>query len=128
MQSHQVLKSVSQSTEKVSVVQLVESSVKTAVCSLFVLLLNGLSSNSVHVHDSLLGECLSHSDGLSFGRVESSGSNKTCFFKLHEAETDVLTSTSAFVLALSSISGSGAVVLTETVDTDLLTHVELVSN
>ena len=99
----------------------------TAVCSLL-FLLHGLSSDSVHVHDTLLGESLTHGDGGTFGRVELGGSDEASFLKLHEAETDVLTGGSAGVLWLGSISASVTVVLAETVDTDLLAHIELVSD
>ena len=99
----------------------------TALCSLL-LLLHGLGGDSVHVHDTLLGESLTHGDGGAFGRVEFGGSDEACFLKLHEAETDVLTSCSAGVLWLGSVSCSVTVVLAETVDTDLLAHVELVSD
>ena len=108
-------------------VQLIDSSFKTAMCSLL-LLLNGLSSNSVHVHDSLLGECLAHGDGGSLRGVESRGSDKSSFLELHEAESDILSSSSAGMLWLGSISALGAVMLAETVDTDLLAHVKLIGN
>ena len=97
------------------------------MCSLL-LLLHGLGGDSVHVHDTLLGKSLTHGDGGAFGRVELGGSDESSFLKLHEAEADVLTSGSASVLWLGSVSASVTVVLAETVDTDLLAHVELVGN
>ena len=97
------------------------------MCSLL-LLLHGLGGDSVHVHDTLLGESLTHGDGGAFGRVELGGSDESCFLELHEAETDVLTSGSAGVLWLGSVSASVTVVLAETVDTNLLAHVELVGD
>jgi len=95
------------------------------LCSLL-LLLHGLGGDSVHV--PLLGESLAHGDGGAFGRVELGGSDEACFLKLLHAETDVLTSCSAGVLWLGSVSCSVTIVLAETVDTDLLAHVELVSD
>ena len=60
------------------------------MCSFLVLLLHGLSSDSVHIHDTLLGESLAHGDGLSLRGVEFGGSDETGFLELVEAETDVL--------------------------------------
>ena len=96
----------------------------TALCSLLL----SLGGDSVHVHDTLLGESLAHGDGGAFGRVELGGSDEACFLKLHEAETDVLTGSSSLVLWLGSVSCSVTVVLAETVDTDLLAHVHLVGD
>ena len=90
------------------------------------LLLNSLSSDAIHVHDSLLGESLSHSDGGSFLRVEPCSSNKTCFFKLHQTEADVLSCSLAAVFWLCSIATLGAVVLAKTIDSNLLACIELV--
>ena len=90
------------------------------------LLLNSLGSDTVHVHDSLLGESLSHGDGGSFLRVEPCSSDKTCFFKLHQAEADVLSCSFAAMFWLSSIATLGAVVLAKTIDSNLLASVELV--
>ena len=97
------------------------------MCSLStLLLLNGLSSNAVHVHNSLPGESLTHGNGGSFLRIELCGANKLSFLELHQAEADALSSSLAVVLGSNSWAVLGAVVLAKTINSDLLASVELI--
>lgn len=86
-------------------------------------------NETVHVHDSLLGQTLAHSDGsVVNGRLELGGSNKSSRLKLSKAVANDLTSSELAVLSLGSISLLGSIVLTEALDSNLLSHVELVAN
>lgn len=97
--------------------------------SLLGLLAEVLGGDSVHVHDSLLGEGLAHGDGgtLLSGLVLGL-TNEASKLELVEAVADVLASSHSEVLSLGSSSGLGTVVLAEALNTDLLAHVELVAD
>ena len=100
---------------------------KTGICS-FLFVLKTLSCNAVHVCNSFSSKSFTHSNGGTLWRVESRGSNKTGFFKLHQAETDILSGCLAVMFRAGSWSVLGAVVLAKTIDSNLLAHVELVGN
>ena len=55
-------------------------------------------------------------------------SNKLSLLELDEAVSDALSSDKSVFLSAGSVSLLGAVVLSESVDSDLLSHVELVSD
>ena len=93
------------------------------------LLAEVLGSDSVHVHDSLLGEGLAHGDGLALllGSVLDL-TNDAGALELLKAVADVLTSSHHVLLLLGAAVGLGSEVLAETLDSSLLSHVELVTD
>lgn len=93
------------------------------------LLAEVLSSNTVHIHDALLGERLAHGHGLAFflGSVLDL-SDDAGTLELLKAVADVLTGGHACLLLLGATVGLGSEVLAETLHTSLLAHVELVAN
>jgi len=91
------------------------------------LVLEDLGCNTVHVGCSLLGEALAHGDA-SFFRLELDGTDEAGFFKSDEAVADVLAVRLFGGLHAGSSACLTTVVLTESVDTDLLSHVELVGD
>ena len=86
-----------------------------------------LSGNSVHIGGSFLGEGLSIWNGGAV-LLEVHFSNKLGFLQLDEAVSDAFSSDESVLLSAGSVSLLGAVVLSESVDSDLLSHVELVSD
>ena len=96
-------------------------------CSLL-LLLDDLGSNSVHIGDTLLGKGLAHGDRGTLNRLETGGADETSSLHLDEAVSDVLTSSLGAMLGLGSSSCLGTEMSSETVDTNLLSHVQLVSD
>jgi len=88
--------------------------------SLLLGLLDEGRGDTVRIGGSLLGECLSN--GEVHGSDNSSGS------ELVDAVADVLSGDGALVRLADSTSGTGTVMLAHAVDTDLLAHVDLVSN
>ena len=90
----------------------------------------GVGGNeTVHVHDSLLGQTLAHGDGsVVDSRLKLGGSDKSSKLKLSEAVANDLTSSELAVLSLGSIALLGSIVLAEALDSNLLSHVELVAN
>lgn len=87
-----------------------------------------LSGNSVHVGGSLLGEGLSGLDGVSILGFVVHLSYELSLLKLDKAVSDALSGDKSMFLSAGSESLLGTVVLSEGVDSDLLSHVELVSN
>lgn len=87
-----------------------------------------LGSDSVHVHDTLLGERLAHGDEGSLLGLVLGLANHTGFLQLVQAVADVLASSLACDLSAGSASGLGAEVLAKTLDARLLPHVELVAD
>ena len=105
-----------------------ESSLLNSMERSLLLFLDSLGSNAVHVHSSLLGEGLAHGDGLTVSRIQSGGANEASLLEHLEAEADVLSTGLAVVLGLGSTSHLGAVVLSESLDSSLFSHVELVGD
>ena len=87
-----------------------------------------MSGNSVHVSGSLSGERLAHGEGGAIIGEESNEANETSSFELLEAVADVLATGGSVGVGAGTSSDLGAEVSTETVNTTLLSHVELVSN
>lgn len=108
----------------------VRSSDSRANDSLATLLLAKLSdSDTVHVHDTLSGEALTHGDGASLLRLVLGLTNDAGGHELLEAVADVLTSGHSGVLSLDAAAADFAtIVLAESLDADLLSHVELVAD
>jgi len=87
-----------------------------------------LGSDSVHVHDSLLGESLAHGDGGAFIGLVLGLSDEASLLHLLEAVADVLASSLSRSELLGAAVSLATEVLTETVDASLLSHVELVAD
>ena len=83
---------------------------------------------TVHIHDSLLGQTLAHGDGSSIRRLKSGGSNKTSLLELGKAVALDSSCGQADSLFLGSTVLLSSEMLTEALDSDVLSHVELVTN
>ena len=90
----------------------------------------GVGDNkTVHVHNSFFGQTLAHSDRSSIdGGFEFGSSNETSGLKLGKAVADNLSCGHSGVLSLGSISLLSSEVLAESLDSNLLSHVELVAD
>ena len=97
-------------------------------CSLLGLVTEVLGGNAVHVHGALLGKGLAHGDGRAFLRLVLGLANEAGLLELLEAVADVLASSALGDLLAGSTAGLASEVLAESVDTDLLSHVELVAD
>ena len=86
------------------------------------------SSDSVHIGGSLLGEGLSIWNGVSVLGLVVHLSDKLSLLELDEAVSDALSGDKSMSLSAGSESLLGSVVLSEGVDSDLLSHVELIGN
>ena len=104
------------------------------VCSsgrgISLLLLLGVGGGeTVHVHDALLGQTLAHDDWFSVDWwLELGSSNKAGSLELDKAVADALAGGEAGGLSSGSTAGLSSEVLTESLDTELLSHVELVAD
>ena len=87
-----------------------------------------LSGDSIHIGGSLLGEGLSIWNGVAVLGFVVHLSDELGLFKLNEAVSDAFTSDKSVVLGTGSVSLLSTVVLSESVDSDLLSHVELIGN
>jgi hypothetical protein len=87
-----------------------------------------LSSDSVHVGGSLLGEGLTVWHGVSVLGFVVHFADELSLFELNEAVSDAFTSNDSSVFSAGSVSLLSTVVLSEGVDSDLLSHVELIGN
>ena len=108
----------------------VSSSCSGVSSSLATLLLAELSDgDTVHVHDALSGEALTHGDGASLLGLVLGLTNDAGSHELLEAVADVLASGHSGVLSVDTAAADLAtVVLAESLDADLLPHVELVAD
>lgn len=104
------------------------SRLKCASCSLLFQLLDDLGGDSVHVRDALGGEGLAHGDRFTVLGLPFDSADKASLFQLNEAVADVFTSGLSEVFSAGSVVLVATVVLTERVNTNLLSHVDLVSN
>ena len=86
-------------------------------------LLGDVGSDSVHISDTLLGEDFTSAEFLLHHLA-----NKLSLLELLEAVSDDLTGRESGVLSASTNSLFRRVVLSEGLDTDLASHVELVSD
>ena len=87
-----------------------------------------LGGNSVHVHDALLGERFAHGDGGALLGLVLGLANEAGLLELLEAVADVLAGSNSGVLPVGSVSGPATEVLAESLNTNLLSHVELVAD
>ena len=87
-----------------------------------------LDSDAVHVHGALLGQALSHSDAAALFGLVLGLTDEASLLELVEAVADVLSSCHLSDLLSCSTAGFATEVLTESLDTDLLSHVELVAD
>ena len=84
---------------------------------------------SVHVHNSFWSQTLSHGDGSAVNiRLELGNSNETSSLELGKAVSDELSSGHSSVLASGAVSLLSSVMLTESLNSTLLSHVELVAD
>ena len=91
-------------------------------------LLGDLGSNSVHVGLALLGEGLSNDLGSVVVGLNIDSANKSGVLELLENVSDALSGALGGVLGSGSVSLLGRVVLSQGVDSDLASHVELVGD
>lgn len=91
-------------------------------------LVGDLSSDSVHVGGSLLGQGLAIWNGDAVLGLVVHLADELSLLQLDEAVSDALSGDESVVLSAGSVSLLSTVVLSEGVDSDLLSHVELVSN
>ena len=91
-------------------------------------LLDHVSGDSVHIGGSLLGEGFANNNLDAFVRDVLGGADETGSLELDEAVADVLTGSLTGVLGVGTVALVATVVLTEGVDTNLSSHVELVSD
>jgi hypothetical protein len=91
-------------------------------------LLDKTCGDSVHIGGSLLGEGLSNNNLGTFLTDILGCTNETGSLKLDQAVADVLTSSLTGVLGVGTVTLVSTIVLTEGVDTNLLSNVELVGN
>ena len=102
------------------------------MCYSYSLCLSGsvgdFSSDSVHIGGSLLGEGLSIWNGVSVLGLVVHLSDKLSLLELDEAVSDALSGDKSVSLSAGSESLLGSVVLSEGVDSNLLSHVELIGN
>ena len=87
-----------------------------------------LSSDSVHVGGSLLGKGLSIWNGSTVLGLEVHLADKLGLLELNEAVSDAFTSDESVILSAGSVSLLSTVVLSEGVDSNLLSHVELIGD
>ena len=87
-----------------------------------------LDSDAVHVHGALLGEALAHGDAAAFLGLVFGLTNEAGLLELLEAVADVLTSSHEGLLLANTTAGLATEVLAESLDANLLPHVELVAN
>ena len=103
-----------------------------SVYSLLLGLFDELSSDSVHIGDALLGQRLAHGDILyllvGVLELELDHADETSSLKLLETVADVLTSGHTSVLGVGTVSLVATVVLAESIDSDLLSHIDLIGD
>ena len=92
------------------------------------MLVGNFSGDSIHIGCTLLGEGLTVWNGNSVFVFVEHLTNEGSFFELDEAVSDALTGGKSRVLSAGSVSLLTGVVLSEGVNTDLLSHVKLVGN
>jgi len=96
--------------------------------SSLLLVLDNLAGDSVHVGDTSLGEGLAVDHGSTVGVLEGHLANELGLLELLEAVSDALASGKSGVLGDGASSLGGRVVLSQGVDTDLSSHVQLVGD
>merc|ERR1719150_186562 len=96
--------------------------------SLLSLLAELLNRDAIHIHDTLLCKALSHGDTGTVLRLVSSLTNEVGLLELLETVADVLSSSLSGDFFSDTTACSATVVLAETLDADLLSHVELVAD
>ena len=87
-----------------------------------------LGSNSVHVGGTFLGKSFTNDEVLSIFVLVGDLSNEGSSLELDEDVSDGFTSSESAVLGAGSVSLLGTVVLSEGVDSNLSSHVELVGD
>ena len=88
-------------------------------------ILSDLGGNSVHISNTFLGKTFSEDGSIT---IKSDLSNESSWFQLLKRVSDVLAWGESWSLSSSSSSLFASIVLSEGVDSNLSSHVELVSN
>lgn len=96
--------------------------------SLLLELLGDLGGNSVHVGGSLLGKSLSVDDGWTIIVLVWELTNKASLLELDHAVSNAFSGGESVVLSAGSVVLVSRVVLSESVDSDLSSNVELIGN
>ena len=96
--------------------------------SLGSLLAELLDSDTVHVHGALLGQALAHGNAAALLGLVLGLADEASLLELLKAVSNILTSGQAGVLRLDTTAGLATEVLAESLDANLLPHVELVAN
>ena len=104
------------------------AAVRLPVYSLASPLAKLLDGNAIHVHGALLGQALAHGDAAALLRLVLCLTDEAHLLELLKAVSDVLSSGVAVVLRLDTAASLATVVLAESLDANLLSHVELVAN
>lgn len=99
-----------------------------SACSLLLQLLDDLGGDSVHVSDALGGKGLAHGHRGAFLGFKFGSADEASLFQFDQAVADVLTSGLSEVFSAGSVVLVATVVLTESVDANLLSHIDLVGN
>ena len=92
------------------------------------MVLDDLGGNSVHIGGTLLGKSLTGDELLTLFTFDDHFSDILSSLEFDEAVSDVLTSDESAVLGADTVSLLTRVVLSEGVDTNLTSHVELISD
>ena len=87
-----------------------------------------MGGNSVHIGGTLLGKSLTRDELLTIFTFDDHFSDILSSLEFNEAVSDVLTSDESAVLGADTVSLLTGVVLSEGVDTNLTSHVELISD
>ena len=98
------------------------------VCSLSLSFAELLDGDAVHVHGALLGQALAHGDAAALIRLVLGLADEAGLLELFEAVADVLTSGLLGDFLLGTAASLATVVLTKSLHSNLLSHVELVAN
>ena len=87
-----------------------------------------LNSDAVHIHGALLSQALAHGDAAALIRLVLGLADEAGLLELFEAVADVLTSGLLGDFLLGTAASLATVVLTKSLHSNLLSHVELVAN
>ena len=99
-----------------------------SIDSLGSLLSELLDSDTVHVHGALFGQALAHGNAAALLGLVLGLADEASLLELFKAVADVLTRSHAGVLRFDTAAGLATEVLAEALNTDLLSHVELIAD
>ena len=87
-----------------------------------------LNGDAVHIHGALLSQALAHGDAAALIRLVLGLADEAGLLELLKAVADILSSGLLGDLLLHTAAGLATVVLTKSLHSNLLSHVELVAN